>query len=271
MYFCLTISAMQFIRKFLGRKFLHAFFVKLHKLSLLGMNYGVASQYGENGEIKALRSLIEKFPQKDWVIFDVGANSGTYSRAVIDVLGVSSFRLYAFEPSSKAFEMLSNVAAGRPNILLWKMGFSDARKEMILYADEESSTLSSVYQRKLDHVGRTFRHQETVAVDTIDQFCSDNHVKQIHFLKLDVEGHEWSVLHGASAMIESDNISFIQFEFGGSNIDARTYFKDFYSLLNPKYRLFRILKDGLFEIENYTEQLEIFQSSNFLAIHRNIK
>ena len=262
---------MHFIRKFLGRKFLHPFFVKLHKLSLWGMNYGVASQYGENGEIRALRTLIQKYPQKDWVIFDVGANTGTYSRTVMDVLGKIPFRLYAFEPSPKAFEKLNNSLPAHSNILLWKMGFSDARKEIVLYADEESSTLSSVYQRKLEHVGRTFSHQEKVTVDTIDQFCSDNQVTQIHFLKLDVEGHEWSVLQGASAMIESDKISFIQFEFGGGNIDARTYFKDFFLLLHPKYRLYRILKDGLFEIENYNEQLEIFQSSNFLAIHRNVE
>jgi hypothetical protein len=62
----------------------------------------------------------------------------------------------------------------------------------------------------------------------------------------------------------------IQFEFGGCNIDSRTYFKDFYELLSLKYRLFRLTVDGMVPIDRYHERHEQFTTTNFIAIHRSI-
>lgn len=235
------------------------------------MNYGVASWYGDNGEAGALKSIVKNFPRNEWVIFDVGANQGTYTRTVMNVLAGTPYRLHAFEPSPAAFEKLKTSVESSPNLFLWKLGFSETQGETKLYADEAASTLASIYPRDLTHAGRSFTHHDTISVDTMDRFCAEHALTRIDVLKLDVEGHEWSVLKGASSMLQNDSIRFIQFEFGGSNIDGRTYFKDFYFLLNPKYRLYRIVKDGLYELERYDERLEIFQSANFLAIHRNEK
>ena len=60
----------------------------------------------------------------------------------------------------------------------------------------------------------------------------------------------------------------IQFEFGGCNIDYRTYFRDFYYLLKENYKIYRILKDGLFELKQYKESYEIFINVNYLAIRK---
>jgi hypothetical protein len=89
-------------------------------------------------------------------------------------------------------------------------------------------------------------------------------------LKVDVEGHEYNVFTGASEMMAADAIDMIQFEFGGCNIDSRTYLQDFYYLLNPKYRLYRLVPDGLSPMEPYNEKYELFRTTNFVAIHRKI-
>lgn len=41
-----------------------------------------------------------------------------------------------------------------------------------------------------------------------------------------VEGHELDVLAGAEEALKS--VQLVQFEFGGCNIDTRTYFQDFF-------------------------------------------
>ena len=89
-------------------------------------------------------------------------------------------------------------------------------------------------------------------------------------LKLDVEGHELKVLNGAHSLINSNSIDFIQFEFGGCNIDSRTYFQDFFYLLNPYYEIYRLVKDGIVLIEHYEERHEVFVTTNYLAISRKI-
>lgn len=109
---------------------------------------------------------------------------------------------------------------------------------------------------------------EEIEIKTIDEFCSENEIRHIHFLKLDIEGHEKSALNGASKILSSGCVNFIQFEFGGCNIDSRTYFQDFYYQLKEDYKIFRIVKDGLFEIKHYKEIYEIFITTNFLAEKR---
>ena len=106
---------------------------------------------------------------------------------------------------------------------------------------------------------------DTITLTTIDTFCQENNIEHIDFLKIDVEGNELKVLQGAKTMINNGNIDYIQFEFGGTAIDAHIYFQDFYYLLKDKYRIYRILNNGLRHIDKYSELNEIFVTTNFFA------
>ena len=53
-------------------------------------------------------------------------------------------------------------------------------------------------------------------------------MEDIDLLKLDVEGHELEVLRGGVRMFAQRRVKMVSFEFGGCNIDSRTYFRDFY-------------------------------------------
>ena len=71
-------------------------------------------------------------------------------------------------------------------------------------------------------------------------------------------------------MINSGKIDFIQFEFGGTDIDSRVFFRDFYYLLKDRYDLYRIVKDGLYKIEGYTEIYENFMSAMYMAKRKDL-
>jgi hypothetical protein len=139
-----------------------------------------------------------------------------------------------------------------------------------LFSAVDSSGLSSVYPRRLQHFGIDMEAREEIVVKTLDSFCADNDIHQIHLLKLDVEGHELAALKGATRFLQAGRIDFIQFEFGGCNIDARTFFQDYYYLLTDQYRLYRVLIDGLHELTGYREADEIFITTNFLAARRSL-
>ena len=145
---------------------------------------------------------------------------------------------------------------------------SDNENKVLLYTDQEESGLASIYKRKLDHFGVFMENSEEIELSTIDIYCKRNGIDKIHFLKLDVEGHELSVLNGAKQMIANSLIDYIQFEFGGCNIDSRTYFQDFYYFLKDNYKIYKILRDGLYEIKSYKESMEIFLTINYLAIRK---
>jgi hypothetical protein len=121
----------------------------------------------------------------------------------------------------------------------------------------------------MSHVNGRMDHVETVKINTLDQFCVENKIQHVNLLKLDVEGHELNVLRGAANMLSKGAIDFIQFEFSAANIDSRTFFKDFYTLLKDDYQLYRILQDGIWPIQNYSESLEVFKrATNYLAHRR---
>jgi hypothetical protein len=117
----------------------------------------------------------------------------------------------------------------------------------------------------LKHIRIKLSHTEQVRITTVDDFCQSNGIDRIHLLKLDVEGYELKVLEGASRLLAARAIDFIQFEFGGCNIDSRTYFRDFFDMLAPQYSVYRVVKDGLKEIISYSETLEVFTTTNYLC------
>ncbi len=179
-------------------------------------------------------------------------------------------KIFAFEPSRITFDDMKDNINGIENIICYNFGFGDKDTTLILYSNKNGSGLASIYKRNLEHFGINMNIEEKVEMKTIDSFCKEKNIQKIDFLKLDVEGNELKVLEGAKEIIKSGNVDHIQFEFGGCNIDSRTYFQDFYYLLNGQYKIYRILKNGLFHIEKYKEIYECFIMTNFLAIKRGI-
>ena len=66
-------------------------------------------------------------------------------------------------------------------------------------------------------------------------------------------------------------VKLIQFEFGGSNIDSKTYLRDFWEFLSKKnFCLYRITPKGNILLNEYHEKEEIFLFSNFIAINNSL-
>lgn len=244
------------------------FFEKLYAFSLRQMNFGRASSYRRNGELHSLKQLARRWSSQPVTLFDVGANVGEFTLEILEAFRNREFELYAFEPSGHAWSQLNRRVPAGKNVHAIRMALGDVEGKADLYFPEDGSALASLLRRDLVHMNVNFSKHEQVAVTTLDGFCRDRNIGHIHLLKMDVEGNELNVLKGASGLLSRDAIEVIQFEFGGTNIDSRTYLKDFFKLLGPKFTLYRILPRGLREMPAYTEKFEIFQAANYLAIRR---
>lgn len=254
-------------------KRLQPFWEFMLDVTLYGMNIGPASLPQCSGETYLMKNLSGILRNKDdsvITVFDVGANIGDYALKAYSFIGTAS-RIFCFEPSYATCEMLRENTRSIGPILVHHHGFSDQEEDLELFSDKRGSGLASLYDRRLDHQGTRLLNRETVRLSTIDRFCHENNIKKINLLKVDVEGHEYKVFAGAADMFAANAIDMVQFEFGGCNIDSRTFFQDFYYLLNPKYRLYRLTVDGIVPIDNYNEKYEQFRTTNFIAIHRNIQ
>jgi hypothetical protein len=150
------------------------------------------------------------------------------------------------------------------------MGLSNKVEKLNVFSSDDNSEVGGVYNR--DYVLGEILHDkvEENNFTTIDLFCKDNKIDYINFLKIDVEGHELAVLEGTYSLFNSGNVDIIQFEFGAGNQYAKTYLIDFFNLLSKKYKIYKLLRDGLDEIKSYSPDYEILLLTNFICVKNEI-
>lgn len=257
-----------FLDRMFGKKRYYRFFLVLKNIGLQGLNYRNTT-IENNGELFFIRSISNyyKTHKEKLVLFDVGANIGNYSNVLAETFKDRA-TIYAFEPFSVPYIKLKELSGSHSQIIPYQIGFSDKNENLTIYSSDEFSEIGGVYNR--DFIFHNIPHdkEEINRFVTIEFFCKENAINHIHFLKIDVEGHELSVLKGAVALLNNEQIDFIQFEFGAGNHFSRTYFMDFFNLMSEKYMFFRLLSDGLIKIENYNSEYEMQSVTNFVAIHK---
>ncbi len=196
------------------------------------------------------------------IIFDIGANMGSYTSSILDQNPNAT--VYAFEPSKVAVESLKNRFQANPSVIVIPHALGGQNGTGTLWSDFEGSGLGSLRKRRLEHFDITFSKAEKVQIVTIDSWCEKNAVYP-HMIKIDVEGSEFDVLSGGIQTLQQTRL--VQFEFGGSNIDSRTFFQDFwYFFTELNFNLFRISRTGLVPIFRYSEDEEFFKTTNYLAL-----
>lgn len=261
------------LRGRLGKLKYQNFWYKLYCLSLQGMNIGDGgSSHGfeSNGE-RYVMEYVRKhvITTQSPVIFDIGANVGNYTKELLKIFPQA--QIHSFEPARETYRKLqSRISSEEGNVILNNYGMSDVCTKSTLYYDKEESGLASLYNRQLDYVNIDFSKSEEVLLGTIDSYCKEKGIDAVDFVKMDIEGNELKALNGAKELICAGKIHAMQIEFGGCDLDSRTFFRDFWNLLHDKYKVYRVVKDGIYEIGKYEEQLEIFTCTNFFFEKRAV-
>lgn len=122
-------------------------------------------------------------------MIDVGAHRGHSAKHFVD----KGWRIFCFEPDrSNREDHLVKRFRDAANVTIDSRAVSDkAAKGASFFASEESSGISALH---------AFRdtHEETGRVDvtTIAEIMEEYHLEEIDFLKIDVEGYDFSVLKG---------------------------------------------------------------------------
>ena len=223
--------------------------------------------WSTKGEAKIIADFAKRLQIMEVVAVDAGANLGNWTSELLRHIPMAS--VIAFEPSQAAFEKLQTRFTSDRRISCFNLALGKENINAMLYADKGGSGLGSLTKRRVQHFNIDFSHQEDVTIQTLDSWLSQNHLDTApNVLKMDVEGHEYDLLLGATKTL--DNIHIIQFEFGGSNIDTRIFFQDFwYFFQSIGFEIYRLTPSKPILIENYNERDEVFRATNFIAVRKN--
>lgn len=229
---------------------------------ILGKGYGTSSI---KTEFRLSQSLLDK-PAK--IILDVGANLGIYTNEAVSKFPHAQIHL--FEPSQSNFKKLHSRFSNNMNVHINNQAISNTSGVAYLYTNEFGSGLASLTKRKLDHFNIEYEKMESIKTIRLEEYWNNTlHRSIIDILKLDIEGHELDALESLGDGIA--HVKILQFEFGGCNIDTKTFFQNFwYFFQNHNFAIFRISPLGLIKISRYSESDEIFLTTNYLAVNKNL-
>jgi FkbM family methyltransferase len=223
-----------------------------------GKGYGSATIQQEN---ELVHKLLGREPN---IAIDIGGNVGEYTAELRK--RNPNLEIHIFEPSATNIKKLNARFVNDKLIKILPLAVSDNNGSATLFSDYAGSGLGSLTKRKLDHFNINFNVTEAINTIRFEDYWKANlNERAIDIVKMDIEGHELAALKGFGKAIFSTEV--IQFEFGGCNIDTRTYFQDFwYFFKEHGFALYRITPLAAESIRNYSESDEYFSTTNYIAV-----
>jgi FkbM family methyltransferase len=134
------------------------------------------------------------------VLFDVGANIGQTTRAMLAAFRSPQIR--AFEPSPATFEVLRRAVGNKPGVTVEPLAMGDAQGVLPFHVTQDYSVNDSL----LTPIWNERDAVVEVRVETIDTYCHSHGIESISLLKIDAQGYDLHVLKGARRMLDDRRI-----------------------------------------------------------------
>lgn len=244
--------------------------VRAARFALNRARLDVPNDPGHNGERLIQRLALEGAPTGTVVAFDVGANVGEWTEALLESarqVRTPDLQIHAFEPSAYTYNRLTERLNGT-SVLRNRLGLSDHEGEATLHIRHPGAGVNSLHATS---TGVVDEGTERVQLTTIDRYCTNHGIVHVHLLKVDTEGHDLSVIRGARSMLTLHRVSVLQFEYNHRWIFARVYLRDAFLELQPLgYRLGKVTPRGVEFYDGWDPELETFVEGNYLACLPNM-
>jgi len=163
------------------------------------------------------REFLRSYVQPGWTCVDIGANIGFYTLLLATLAGPSG-HVYAIEASPKNFARLSrNVALNALTQCALSSVAITAKNGAVSFLT--SPETNSGWGR----IAGTDTGREIISLDglTFDHFVRTQGIHSVDFLKVDIEGHELSLLEGGQKTLESGVVKRALVEFCGYHMEKR--------------------------------------------------
>jgi FkbM family methyltransferase len=202
------------------------------------------------------------------VCLHVGASDGRHSYVMTQV--APKARIYAFEPSAFAFEVLTTCIAWhgvKDRVTAIHAAVAEKPGELLLVTPKKTSgrmgrAYAFVAETAPEGKARPDLEDQGMSVQptpvvTLDGYCRDHGIERVDFIRMDIEGAEQKALEGALKILERDrphvlieiHPPMLEERFGGSAEAVLQIFK------KRGYRMFALNGDRLEERISLVEDL----------------
>lgn len=227
----------------------------------------------QNGEGWLQGQLLQAYAQEPrTVVFDVGANVGAWTQMLLDQVPAAraeALEVHAFEPVASTMQTLRGNLARHPRadrVRLVPAALSDADGTMDMFEVEANGTTNSLYPDPFVQTRRV-----PIQTQRADSYCAEHGIDRVHLLKVDAEGHDFSVLQGAERLFREERVMVAQFEYNHRWVYSRHYLKDVFDFVSGlPYVVGKLTPAGVEFYEAWHFELERFFENNYLVVHRSL-
>jgi FkbM family methyltransferase len=138
------------------------------------------------------------------VIVEIGAFEGAGTLALSTTYPFG--KIFSFEPHPVAYLRLAEITSPLKNVSVFQTAVSTQNGTATLFGDGPTASLSPIRKKK--------KRQTKVPVVVLDDWCKENCIDRIDFLRLDAGGLEWQILKSSPNVLNQVIV-----------IVARTYMK----------------------------------------------
>jgi FkbM family methyltransferase len=142
--------------------------------------------------------LIRRFARSGGTAVDVGANMGLWSYAMV-TSGLFR-RVVAVEPNPSLTTALQSMCL--PQLTVLHQAVSSEAGSRVLKIPKHNNQVLTGWASLEDHIDIATADFQELLVNTTQ--LDDLHLEDVGFIKIDVEGHELSVLEGAREMFAAN-------------------------------------------------------------------
>lgn len=170
-------------------------------------------------------------------IFDVGAHLGETVTRYREMYPEAE--IWAFEPVPRTFSELARTTGDLPKVHLHNHALGATRSTAYITARATSGNNMIVPEPS----ART----KTIEVLSGDEFCAEQSIDRINYLKVDTEGHDLHVVRGFQRMLAACAIDLIEVEAGMHHGNAKHVpLERFKGYLEPmEYLPFRLYEQAM--------------------------
>jgi FkbM family methyltransferase len=162
-------------------------------------------------------ALAKRSPKlfEDGDILDIGANIG-YTACVFAKARKPPARVYAFEPDAASFATLGEIVRRKKlgdAVEIFNMAVGSADGSLEFWHNEEHSADHRVVTKQFSSSRPVGEKTTTVSVTTVDSFVAARNLRNLSFIKIDVQGYELAVCEGMRKTLEKFPQMVIAFEY----------------------------------------------------------
>jgi FkbM family methyltransferase len=207
-------------------------------------------------------------------VFDVGANTGQYSKVFLEY---TSAKVFAFEPMIDSYNQLRLLQESDARLTAFNFALGSSESTRLIYFGSDKDELATLNDEALNvpYVQKNAQKKRDVFVRTLDnvfmELRSKSNLKSLDCIKIDTEGYELEVLKGASYVLNNFQPKVILIEWNWHQLFSNCSIWTIHKML-PDYRVFRILprRKGLYPVDPKRPEENLAHYSNYVFVRSDL-